>query len=205
MYADDKPKPVEDKKPKMGGGVISAHRWEEEDVKKYLDLPYITSTNNVVSISIDDIASRLEAVQVVGKYRIVEDKNRSFKSNNKGLNGISFALRGEDELALQVTVHDYQSWNSACDKLFKYITSTVAMWNNIPDYYTVKKSTDIYTITRNGKNPQKWHFELQKMFAISVYSKVRQEETKGEEKTIAQIDEVIRRLAAIIEDTKETK
>lgn len=201
VHADDKPKSVNGQKPKLvkRGGVSPEDRWKEGDVKEYLALPYLASTNYVVGLSIDDIASKLEAMQVVGNYRIVEDKNRSFKSNNKGLNGIVFVLLEEDETAFHVTVHDSQSWNSACDKLFKYITSTVAMWHKIPDYYTVKKINDIYTITRNGKNPQKWHFDLKKMFAISVYSKIRQEDTKGEEKIIEQIDQVIREIAVITE------
>lgn len=195
VYADDKPKLFKK------GGVPYENLWKERDVKNYLDLPYLTSTDDIVSVSTDDIVSKLEAVQGIGKYQIIKDKNRPFKLNNKELDAISFDLRGEDSSVFHVTVYDYQSWNSACDKLFRYITGTVAMWNKIPDYYAIKKSDDIYTITRKVKNPQKWHFDLKKRFVIGVYSKVRQESTKSEEKTIAQIeiDQVIQRLVAIIE------
>jgi hypothetical protein len=206
MYADDKPEPVKDKKYKVlkKGGVICGDRWEEGDVKDYLALPYMTTTNDVVSISIDDIASKLEAAQGIGKYQIVKDQKHPFKLNRE-LGDISFELREKDKAVFHVVVHDYKSWNSVCDKVFSYLTSTVAMWNKIPEYYTVKKSNDKYVISRNGKNPQKWYFHLKKRFVILVYTKVRQEDTKSKENAIAQIDQVIRKLDAIIDDKKQAK
>ncbi len=200
MYADDPPSPVKDMKPKLvkRGAMPSEDRWKEEDVKEYLDLPYITSTNDVISASIVNIASKLEAVQRIGSYQIVMDKNRPLKLNN-GLVEISFDLREKNMSVFYVTVNDCKSWNSACDKLFKYITSTVAMWNKIPEYYKIKKSDNTYMIYRNGKNPQKWHFDLKKRFVIGVYSKNRQADAISNEDAIAQIDQVIRKLDAIIE------
>ena len=201
MYADDHLNPVKDTKTKLvkKGAVPSEDRWKEEDVKEYLALPYITSTNDVVGDSIVDIASKLEAVQKVGSYQIGKDKNSSLKLNN-GSGEMSFDLREKDVSVFCVTVYDSKSWNSACDKLFIYITSTVEMWNKIPEHYKIQKSNDTYVIYRSGKNPQKWHFDLKKRFVISVYSKTRHEDAKSTKDAIAQIDQVIRKLDAIIEE-----
>jgi hypothetical protein len=185
VHADDKPRLFK------RGGVPHKDRWKEADVKNYLRLPYLTS--------IDDIANRLEAVQSIGEHRIVKNKNRPFKPDGKKSGTISFELHGDKSSVFHVTVYDHQSWNSACDKLFGHATSTIAMWNKIPDYYSVKRNNDTCTITRNGKYPQKWHFELKKLFAIGVFSKVRQENAKSEKEAIAQMDQAIQRLVAVID------
>ena len=201
MYADDHPDPVQDTNPKLvkKGAMPSEDRWKEEDVKKYLALPYITSTNDDLGASIVDIASKLEAVQKVGSYQIGKDKNRSLKLNI-GSGEISFDLREKDMSVFYVTVHDGTSWNSACDKLFINIISTVEMWNKIPEHYKVQKSKDTYVMYRSGKNPQKWHFDLKKRFVISVYSKTRKEDAQSNEDAVAQIDQVIWNLDAIIKE-----
>lgn len=201
MYADDHPNPVKNTKPKLvkRGAMPSENRWTEEDVREYLALPYITSTNDVVRASIVDVAGKLEAGQKIGSYQIGNEKNCPLKLND-GLGEISFDLREKNMPVLHVAINDSKSWNSACDKLFEYITSTVQMWNEIPEHYRIQKSNDTYVIYRSGKNPQKWHFDLKKRFVISVYSKTRQEDAKSTENAIAQIDQVIKRLDAIIEE-----
>jgi hypothetical protein len=203
VHAEDNPKLVKDKLVKRGGAP-SEDLWDEGDVKTYLALPYITSTAAGSSIPINEIASKLEAVQEIGGWQIGKDENHPFKLNRKS-NDISFELRKKNVPVFHVNIYDCQSWNGACDKLFRYITSTVAMWNKIPEYYTIEKSDAIYVIARNGKKPQKWHFDLEKRFIIGVYSKVRQENSKSKENAIAQIDKVIREIDTIIEGKKGMK
>ena len=193
VHAEDKPKVLK------RGGLPYDTLWKEEDVRKYLNLPRLTSVDGIVALSMNDISGRLEAVQGLAGYRLVKDSNHPYKVNSNELPVIAFELRGQGLPGLQVRVYDYQSWNALCDKLFKYITGTVELWNNIPDYYAREERGDVYTLTRKGRQSQKWQFALKKLYVIAVDVVPVQENTKSEEKAIAEIDKVIRELVSAIE------
>jgi hypothetical protein len=203
MYADDKREPLGEDKPHpiKQGGLSSEDLWDERDVKEYLNLPYVKEEGDVGGISADDIASTLKTAQTLGKYQIGKDPEGSPELVRKP-GAVSFKLREEDKVAFHVTVHGSQSWNRVFDELFKYITHTVDLWNRIPEYYKVMKGDGIYVVTRDGKNPQKWHFDLKERLVIVVYSGVPQEDAVSQENAAAQIDQVIGDLKAIIDDRK---
>lgn len=193
VRAEDMPKVLK------RGGLPSDTRWKEEDVRKYLNLPWLASVNGIVGLSMNDIAGRLEAVQGLAGYQLVKDSNRPYKVSSNELPVIAFELRGEELPGLQVQVYDYQSWNALCDKLFKYITGTVELWNNIPDYYAKEECGDAYMLTRKGRRIQKWRFALKKLYVIAVDVVPVQENAKSEEKAVAEIDKVIQELVSAIE------
>ncbi|MCG2678346.1 MAG: hypothetical protein L6455_00015 [Kiritimatiellae bacterium] len=193
VRAEDKPKVLK------RGGIPYDTLWKEEDVRKYLNLPRLASVDGIVGLSMNDISGRLEAVQGLAGYQPVKNNNRPYKVSSNELPVITFELRGEELPSLQVRIYDYQSWNAMCDKLFKYITSTVELWNNIPDYYAREERGDAYTLTRKGRQSQKWHFALKKLYVITVDVVPLQENAKSEEKAVAEMDKVIRELVGAIE------
>lgn len=193
VCADDKPKVQKE------GGMPNRDLWKEEDVKKYLSLPWLASMDGIVGLSMNEIGRRVETAEGIAGYEFVKDNNRRFKLSNNKFPVISIELRGEGLPVLHVSVYDYRSWNDLCDNLFKYITGTVDLWNKIPDYYTKEEHPDAYTLTRKGGKAQRWHFALKNRYMISVDAGLTQGGPKSEEKVIAEMEKVVKELGRVLE------
>jgi len=201
MYADEQRELLEEKKPPLvrRGGLSSEDRWKEGDVKEYLALPYVTRRRDVGGISIDDITNAIKSAQLLGQHQIHKNQEGSPELIERP-GAISFKLRENDKVVFHVTVHESESWNRVCDELYKYVTTTVDLWNKIPEYYKVTKDENRYVVSRGGNNPQKWHFDLKKRLVVIVYSEVRQEDAENKENTAAQIELIIGDLDALIDN-----
>lgn len=193
MSADDKPKPLKK------GSIPYSSMWKEENVRDYLRLPRLPSMEGKVGLSIDEIARRVETLQRLAGFEPVKDHNRPFKLSGNEFPVVIIELRREVLPVLRVSVYDYRSWNDLCDKLFRYVTTTVQLWNTIPDYYAIEESTDAYTLTRKSGISQKWHFALQNLYVIAVDAGHAPESVRSEDNARTEIDRVIRELVGIIE------
>jgi len=194
VRADDGPKVLK------RGGLPYEDLWKEADVKTYLNLPQLASMDGIIGLSMDEISKRVEAVQGVAGYKLVKDNSFSFTLSSNELPVITFELRAEQLPGFHVSIYDFRSWNDVCGKLYKYITTTIELWNKIPDYYAVERGDAAYTLTRKGRKPQKWHFASKKLYIIAVESRAAQEDAKSEENAFAEINDVIRKLVAVIDD-----
>jgi hypothetical protein len=198
-YAEEKP--VLSKR----GGIPSDKRWKEADVIAYLRLPRLASMEGKVGLSMDEISRRIESAQSLVGYQPAKNSNDLLRLRSTQIPVVSLELRGEERPTLHVSVYDYRSWNTVCDRLYEYIKSSFSLWNVIPEAYTVKETENEYDLIRTGGDVQKWHFNLKKLYVIAVDVVPAQENAKSEEKAIAEIDKVIRELVRVIADDTPAK
>ncbi len=195
VHAEDAPKVLK------RGGRPADTRWEEEDVRRYLNLPRLASMDGIIGHSMNDIAGRLNSAQELAGYQFVKDGNRPYNLNSNESPVLTFELHKEKLPNINVRIYDYQSWNVVCDKIFKYITDTVELWNNIPDYYVSEERGDTYTLIRKGSHKQQWGFALKKLYIIEVGVAQGQKNAKSEEEAAAyEMNKVIQKLIRTIED-----
>lgn len=192
-YAENRPIAIKQ------GGISYDSMWNVQDVRTYLSLPQIDPADFTSVRSMDEISKSVESVQSVGGYHTTKNNNDPFRLRSNEISVISFEFRSEEQPVFNVSVYDYRSWNRMCDMLFKYVTSTVELWNTIPDYYEKEQDDNAYTLTRKGGRVQRWHFSTRDRYVLAVDAVPSQVRVMGEENVIVEMDKLVRELVGLIE------
>lgn len=197
VYAEEKPVVLK------RGGIPYENMWKEEDVNAYLRLPRLAAMDGKVGLSMDEISKRIESAQSLAGYQPAKNNNDPFRLRSSQIPVTSLELRTEEGPVFYVNVYDYRVWNDVCDKLFRYITSTVELWHSIPDYYAREEAENEYTLTRTDGKVQKWYFSLKGLYVIAVEAGPVQKRVISEDKVISEVDKVLRELVSLIEGEDE--
>lgn len=173
------------------GGLSPEDRWAKNDVAKYLKLPY--------RFGVEGFIAKLKRKKGVGEYAIVK-MHLPGHINKKDRSAVSFRVCDEDLSVYDVTLYDHRSWNAICEKVSEHIMNSVALWNKIPQYYSVKRDDKTYSITKRGERPEKWYFDLRQMLILHVAPQFSKEKVeKSEEYKIEQINAVVGEMMKLIE------
>lgn len=180
------------------GGIPSENRWKSEDVKSFLNLPFLTDPVQK-TISIENIISITKISKEIGAYQLKDFKEVYSKTDKEKIIAASFSLYDNSSSVFRVTVYDIDSWNIVCENIYEYITGTVALWNDIPKYCVIENNNNIYSIAYKGTNPQKWCFLKNEQFVIYIESDFSHQKNQTETTVkLNEIDQVIKSIVATI-------
>jgi len=197
-YADIENKPALRKKK---GGLPYNQLWRKTDVRKYLKLPYDKKFGKDKLITSMD---KFQSLDGISGFAIVS-KLEQLSPNDSSLGGALFSVCNTDLSIFQVDIYNPISCKSACDLLFKWVTSTLSLWNNVPKVYLPQHNNDnenIYTLL-DYTRPQKWYLNIKRGIIIHVRydasSKWLKKDTPNNDLLIKQIDLIINGLISFLD------
>jgi hypothetical protein len=177
--------------------------WKEEDVKKYLKLPYDASETDAASLSFE----RFTKLSGVEQFAVVSDGVEVSDRSQTSLGGVSFTLLGPDLSVYSVVMFQPTSVKSGCDWILKYVTNTMALWNDIPDYYQVERINNMYILRSTAARPYKsLYYDTGKRLMVEVRYECSYELGNKQYSVIpsvgAQIDQIIDDVVTVLQAEK---
>ena len=177
-------------KPQKRGGLPYDQLWGETEVKKFLKLPYNEKFNIRV---LPGYLKKNHELYGINGFAVVSKLNET-SSNDVSLGGVLFRVCNTDLSIFEVDIYSPVSCESACDSLFKWVTFTLPLWNNIPEIFIPQYNNKVYSLLRRDRC-EKFYFDISKgiMIHVSHHPLSIQIETEpsNSDSIIAQIDQII--------------
>jgi hypothetical protein len=187
-------------RPQKRGGLPYDQLWREAEVKKFLKLPY----NKKFDMKIPRVSlNKIQTLDGINGFAVVS-KLKETSSSDVSLGGVLLNICSVDLSVFEVDIYNPVSCKSACDSLFKWVTFTLPLWNNIPKLFIPQhnnKNKEVYSLLRKGDRCEKFYFDTSKGIIIHVsYKPLMQLKTKlsNSDSLIAQMDLIISGLVSFL-------